>query len=524
ARITTGSERYDRIALLSIVVISLLFHLTYYRYGVQNLVDLGVACVDSDRILNGQVPGVDFFDSYGPARFYMIALAFAVAGKSLLTLSALCVILLAIKDALVYVTARDLVSKRWALFVAALSIMVHGPIHKVFLSLAILLILVAAFRLIRRPGWKAAFVFGLAVFLAGTLRYDMGAAGMIIGFLLVAALPLAARFSKKLFLPALSGFLAGLALPGLFLTAWYYHIGVDFLVLIDNHVKRVTCLEQANQDKLGILTLPFSDQPVDFLLGYTLLFLALILAFALFAAIRLWRRAEGTDRRTALMLGVMIALGALSFNHIRLGVKFLRIGQVGAPFFIALAYLLMHAFVILKNRGSCLRWVPPCLAVGFFIFLGLYIWNFEGAYSQDSFAVLRIRSHYLDHPRGGCAFRGKRGEEVEEVIAFIEQRTAPGEAIFTTAACPLLHFLTDRPDPTPFTDFAFYYFDEKNQNLVIEKIREANVRYIIDWPRPLTGFWFKTCAPLVFDYVNTHFKVERQIGRFVIMKRREESD
>lgn len=519
-----GSKRGDWIALLIIVIVSLSFHFSYYRYGIQNLVDLGVATVDSERILDGQVPGRDFFDSYGPARFYIIALAFAVAGKSLLTLSGLCVILLAIKDALVFVAARHLVSRRWALFVTALSIMVHGPMHKVFLSLAILLIVLTAFRLIKNPCWKTGALFGLGAFAAGTLRYDMGAAGILMGLMLIVLIPAAVNTARRVALPVAGGIASGLALPGACLVSAYWMAGVDFYVLIENHVKRVYCLEHANLDKPGILDLFSSKEPAEFLLGYTLLFFTLVAFFALIAGIRHWFSAGRRDRKIALMLGVLVVISVLSFNHIRLGIKFLRIGQVGPPVFIALAFLLMYSGMKLKGKGVVPTAIPPAIALSVFAFLGVYIWNYEGAYSQDSFAVLRIEPHYLDHPRGGCAFKGKRGQEVEAVMEFIEQRTEPGEAIFTTASCPLFHFLTDRPNPTPFTDFAFYYFDEKNQEIVIDALNEANVNYIIDWPRPLTGFWFRSSAPIVYAYMKTYFKVERQIGRFIIMKRRAQSD
>ena len=83
-------RRTEWICAAVVAVISLLFHLLYFRHGVQNLVDLGVACVDADRLLNGQVPGQDFLDPYGPARFYITALAFSIGGKSILTFSVVC--------------------------------------------------------------------------------------------------------------------------------------------------------------------------------------------------------------------------------------------------------------------------------------------------------------------------------------------------------------------------------------------------------------------------------------------------
>ncbi|MHC4944706.1 MAG: hypothetical protein ACYTG7_16940, partial [Planctomycetota bacterium] len=174
----------DLYALAAVAGVSLLFHLIYFRYGVQNLVDLGVACVDSERILSGEVPGRDFYEPYGPGRFYLIALAFKLFGKSMLCFSTLCLALLSVKDVLVYLCARQLLCRPWALFVAGLTIMVHGPIHKVFLTLGGLLILYPALCLVKKPSGKKALAFGLCVFAAGMLRYDLGAIGIMTGLFL----------------------------------------------------------------------------------------------------------------------------------------------------------------------------------------------------------------------------------------------------------------------------------------------------------------------------------------------------
>ncbi|MBU0754180.1 MAG: hypothetical protein KJ645_03510, partial [Planctomycetes bacterium] len=173
------------LAAAAVAVVSLLFHSLYFRYGVQNMVDLGVACVDSERLLMGQVPGRDFFEPYGPGRFYLIALAFKLFGPSLLTLSSLCILVLAVKDALVFATARMLMPRPWALYVAGLTILVHGPIHKAFLILGSLLILYPALRLIKKPTMPRAIGFGLALFVAAMLRYDLGAIGFLAALFVV---------------------------------------------------------------------------------------------------------------------------------------------------------------------------------------------------------------------------------------------------------------------------------------------------------------------------------------------------
>ena len=66
----------------------------------------------------------------------------------------------------------------------------------------------------------------------------------------------------------------------------------------------------------------------------------------------------------------------------------------------------------------------------------------------------------------------------------------------------------------------FYYFDEENQREMVTILDRAGVRYAVNWPRELTGFLFVESAPVLTDYLNTHFATERRIGRFMILKRR----
>ena len=96
----------------------------------------------------------------------------------------------------------------------------------------------------------------------------------------------------------------------------------------------------------------------------------------------------------------------------------------------------------------------------------------------------------------------------------------PGQAIFTGPTCPLFHFLADRPDPSPFTDFTFYYFDEENQERVIEALERARVDVAVIWPRMVTGFWFRSAAPRLAEYLEHTFSPERTIGRFLVYRRR----
>ncbi len=508
---------------LLVAAVSLLFHLTYFRHGVQNLVDLGVVCGDAERILDGEVPGRDFMESYGPARFYITALAFFVAGKSLLTFSAVCVLFLSIKDAMVFLAARFLLSRRWALYVAALSIMVHGPIHKVFLAFSALLVILAAFRFAKKPGIGEAALLGAAAAVAGLFRYDVGAAGIVIGLLLLCV----ARGHDTRIVTLLKkpgAFFLGITAVAFPVCAMYALSGVSAPAFVDHHLKRVYCLEQANAGSPSAFDLPFSGEPFEYLFGYLLVFYAAVVLSCAASALLLWR-SKSRDRPRAITLLVLVLMCVLLYNQVRLGVKFTRMSQISPPFFMLTGFLLQGLHGRLSSLDSTrfirgLKAACPAAAIVFFAFLGGYIWSYEGCYSQDSFAVLRLPKHYVDKPTARCFFKRMKGLEIEEVIDYIQTHVPENEPIFTGPSCPLFHFLADRRNPTPFTDFTFYYFNKKNQELVIESLEKEGVNIIVHWRRELTGFYFENCAQTLTSYLKTNFvPLKSQIGRFVILER-----
>lgn len=507
--------RGDRWALALVGLLSLGFHLLYFRHGVQNLVDLGVACVDAERLLLGQLPGRDFMESYGPGRFVLTALAFLAVGKSLLTFSALCVGVLAVKDLLLFRAARFLLSQSWALYLTLLCIVVHGPTHKAFLSFALVLVILPALALIERPRSKGAFLLGLAVAGAGLFRLDMGAAGLTAAGLLLFLLPEERGKWRRLALPFAGG---ALLLGGPYLL---------YLALIGNlpwfviqHWKRIHSLELANADAPGFLNLLHASSPEQRWFGYLLLLMGLVVISSAALGWAAWR-SGGRARKRALALGVVLFLGILAFNQVRLGVKFSRFGQIAPPFFFLLAVLLqaLHRWLRGATRAAALRLCAPVAAFLFFAGLCAFLWTWQGHYSQDAFSVLRLPEYAPPLPRSGCFFKYKKGKEIEEVVKYLETFVPPGRTFFTGPSCPLFLFLAGRPNPTPFTDFTFYYFDEENQRVVIRALEEARVSYIVNWPRELTGFLFTESAPILTAYIKTHFHLDRYIGRFAVLKR-----
>jgi len=516
-----SSDNKDIIVAFGVALVSILFHLIYFRYGVTNLVDLGVVCVDSERVLNGQISGRDFFDSYGPGRFYLAALSFLIGGKSLLSFSVLCLILLAVKDLIIYLTARFLLSRPWAIYIALCSIVFHGPIHKVFLPLAGIIALYSVFKFARQPSNKSAFLMGVFIVVAGLLRYDMGAAGLIIASVALILISIAGDKIERpgIFRLALT-FILGVIVVAVPIAAYFYFNDADPGMMIENHLARLNSLEQAIKVSPGFSDIYRSSSPQDYLFSYMFIFFAVVTFLALLLTLILALKRK-VDNKTLVFLTALLLLALMAGNQVRLGIKFSRFSQVSPYFFMLLAVLLQYGFNLFKSGSSLrhLRLVIPAIAIAVSLFVTAYIYNYQGRQSQDSFATLRYECIKLDIPRGQCYISNSKGLSIQNVIRFIEKTVPPGQAIFTGPTCPLLHFLSDRPNPLPFTDFTFYFFDIPNQKTVIRAIDEANVQCVINMRRPLTGFVFYTSAPQVYNHIKSNFYLDKRIGLFEIYRR-----
>jgi len=113
---------------------------------------------------------------------------------------------------------------------------------------------------------------------------------------------------------------------------------------------------------------------------------------------------------------------------------------------------------------------------------------------------------------------------LDDLLADLESRTAPGEPILVLPWYPVLYFLADRPNPTRF-DWLFpgYLDGEAGERALIEEIDSSRVRVVVYSPaaidgraeRSLAGF-----APALDRYLRREFKAVKQFGPFLVWLRR----
>jgi hypothetical protein len=472
------------------------------------------------------VYGVDFQAPYGPARYYLIAFHFILFGQSLHALNGLFLAVMALNCALIYRVARYLVPRPPALFAAFLAATAHGSMHKGFYILSGLLVLHALFGFIRSGGSRGAFRLGFTVIVVLLLRWDVGVTGLaaaVAAFLLMwrfkqfepgVALPgLAARITSGFMLP---GFPAGLFFFFV-MNPW------DFITHTAHRIKAFQWYREEYRSWFELFTSPESKARI-----FSILFLVFFMSLAACLAIGITGLLKRRDGRRALLLIALALVGFSLLNQVHVILRFNRFLQAAPPFFIASAVMLHTLGHHLKS--SAVPWARlagrigmPALGAGLALLLMLYLYWFTGLASQDSFAVLRYKERFVAIPRARCYMKEGMARDLEDTLSLIEKGTRPTDRIFAGPACPLLYFLADKTNPTPYLDWLYYYFNPDAEHRIIKDIDSGNVVLFVDLKRSPATCAFEEACPDLSIYLRKNFRPlagAKRATRFVLRERR----
>lgn len=514
----------DYIIAMIVASVATIFHAFYFNHGVHNLMDLGVLAVDSARILDGQIYGLDFQAPYGPVRYYLIAGIFHLFGKSLFSLNGLFLVIMALNNALIYLSARTLMARRFALFAALLGVLAHGSIHKGFFIFSSLFTLFFLLRYLTHPAGKGAFRFGLAAGIALLLRWDVGVIGLLAVFLaMMIGLFIGVFQFRRSVLPGLGKIAAGVLVPCLPVGLALY-LYSDPLQVLRHMTFRISGVDRVltDFDSWPALFLATETRARLFAVITAVLFLSILLCFII--AVMRWRRGSRNRHTLAIMALVFMAVPLL--NQVQIQIRFNRLLQSAPMLFIAFAYLLQAGTEQFKGSGASWirrfgRIVPGTAGAGFLALLLFYLYTYTGLASQDSFAALRYEERFVDHPRVQCFMRKGIAKDLEEAIAFLEDKSRKDKLIFADPSCTLLYFLSDRPNPTPYSDWLYYYFQREGEKKMIETLDRLEVAICVLWPgRPVAISDFETACPDLARYVNQRFTTVQRGRRFVFMESR----
>jgi hypothetical protein len=141
------------------------------------------------------------------------------------------------------------------------------------------------------------------------------------------------------------------------------------------------------------------------------------------------------------------------------------------------------------------------------------LWRDPAAAPEDARALVLPRA-------GGVRVPADRAAEIEGAVAYVVERTAPAEPVWTFPNEPMLGFLADRPPASPYPLTLFAVTRDQRLDL-IDAVERSGARYAIVNERTsmVDGIPSRQQNPEPWEYLERRFTPERHFGRLVVMRR-----
>jgi hypothetical protein len=432
------------------------------RRGIDDL-DEGYFVQQGARVLYGQVPYRDFLSLYTPGLAYLHAGLFAVTGgPSLVAPRALSLFARAALALLLFVLARPLVRNVWWAAVPGVLLLLaldDAPVrwepHPGWLST--FFALVAVWCLTHRPSTRWLLAAGAAAGLAYAFKQNTGV--FILAAILIWCWYLCRR---RAMIPAVA--FVGVTLVWL----------VPLVISLNGDVSRLAVLVGAvNTSSLFAPPEPTILIPLAAILG----------------GVWVLRRDSHPLLRWYLLAGV--ALFATQF-----------------PRMDTLHLAWSTPLLLVLGAVALSRLVWPVALVGLTLSLALLAPIWIGRLESLSEPLA---------PVAGVRAPLQTAADLHDLVADIQQRTAPSEPIFVYPTSPLVYVLADRPNPTRFDHLNPGAASPAQLQSLIADLQRSQTRLVV-----ISDFWEAAWGPpgenaMLEDWLNTHYAEVAQHGAYRVL-------
>jgi len=149
-------------------------------------------------------------------------------------------------------------------------------------------------------------------------------------------------------------------------------------------------------------------------------------------------------------------------------------------------------------------------------------WSWAGG-NLFSFAApipADFRTLNLDRA-GGALVPDGLGDQLEQLVAAVRDRTAPDEPIWVFPNEALIYYLADRPQATRFPLALFAVTRAQRLELVAE-LERTRPRYAVVWLHPIAvdGIVYEQALPEVVDYMVANYVPEARFGTVGLLRRK----
>jgi hypothetical protein len=532
------------------VIFFLLLQLPIFNFGF-NFRDEGYLLNNAQRILNGELPYVNFALSITPGAFYIQALIFKLFGNFVITdriLYILCVILVLILSSKLF---------RFTKFLNYLSLIFLGIFYTglgVFASYnmyGVLFVMLTLFLFnklsLNNKFYWYSFLVGFSNSLVFAIKQTYGFVFFLsLLFMLAIFINHKYRFKNilfylmgSLFLPItifLIFYFSGI-LNKFIYNILYFALAVKndrlpfiltsilfipFFIFIVNFVKKISLRKVLiagilfaffigvyiliSPTRIPYLSTFYNDPTIYYYLLFFMIPLTLITLFF---------KSDDKDKKTLIFLSIeaisLFLASAFSGRDYTTVV-------VASPLYIPLfMYLFIYLFKDLKLRSknfSIIFLLTIFALPSIFSLLGAYNRVYGEDFKKDSYRKLNIKEmRYINIPIS-------QKNDLEETINYIKNKTSSDIKLLCFPYCSFPQFLSNRGDVSYFN--FFYKFMPENQIRVIKDLNNSkNVTILIQKPGPIEkeALYEDEKLKILKQYVLSNYKLKKNTQNFYIYEK-----
>ena len=523
-------DHHDTIYVLGapilIVFASLAYYFSYYLKFI-DIVDEGFLVNGALRVLEGQVPLADFW-SYPPGRYYVLAGLFHVFGVNVAIERIMWIILMTVRNILVYTVSRRLLSQ-WLSLPVVLSIMlIPGPWHKTLYSFLMFTHMFVVFKYIEKPTVHRALLIGIVAGLTFYFRQDYAFFSIVMN--LVAVIGVHVFTSPYADLADRSGFRRG------YLSGSGKHIKwmllatvlsiIPLLLFYGFQENFTTIIRRIGPETVRVvgrvhdvfhfpslfkLAKHFIRWPIIFnewsARAWFPYFVLFILAGSYATTIVLfvkWLRGKTSNTKQLIFLVIALAWTTLSSYAIFLQPVFSALLVATQSSWIMAAFLWHSAFVTAKDLISrknkiknvqftflykvwkCALFIVLSIVIGFSWYFFLY-YGFKSDKS-GSITIAKGSRTPFKVARAHLMLPPREAKKLRKIIAEIRSRTSKRDTIFVYRY-PMLYFLSERRNATKWDNIMAPAVIDQEAAIFVQEFRDNPPQLqIID----LSSKWLST--------------------------------
>lgn len=496
SRYTQSNTLIDTIAIILIGILSSLLIHRVGNVGIQ-FEDLSIAFDGGYRILEGQLPFVDFMSPFGPVLYLQQALFFALLGVSY---QSFLIHAMVVNLAAVFITYRILrpFDRITALFAASVTaIWFYPPVGApyvdntcIFWALVSVYFVFLSLKGKHAPTWLV--LSGFAAGLAILTKQNLGglAALGILAFVYV---------EKRRLRPVLH-FMAGLLVPlGIFFlyllifhgTANFWHYAVQVHMESGRLQGALPQIVNYLWNVLG----PEKQLHVD----HALWLAEAVLLFLILAVLGGASEARDIDRKRLAWLSAILIPGhyvfaRMSFNNWPIYLSFVGLTAGCLTFTIGPP----------KWRSAAqLTLLPLLVALGYHISVTRVVHGLDPASMTYTMQTPRL---------AGVHIEPEVGENLDDLLRYLDREVSGDEQIFFFGNQALIHAVLDRPTPQPLMWFreGVTYSEQdahRSDQLLLQALTEDDVEWVV-----IEDDEYLQAFPETRNYLAHNFEQVREVG------------